>query len=217
MFYNLWPIPGAEICVRIYLGDPGAVNVSSKQRMARLGDVCVLLVPGQDEADELRRMQASLQSVFGGTPHEPVHLTCQRFEMAHEHLLPEVTQHLEARLACIPRTQVIAASTIQGEHPFWQSRLLRWRIRISDEVRHLAEVIEDGLLAAGITPHFPRDSGWIPTLVTALEGVTPGEDLDHRLSEDLFPLYLFTGRWVILSRILGHREFEILWAMQLAG
>jgi hypothetical protein len=177
----------------------------------------VLLVPGQDEAERLHRLQASLQLIFGGIPHEPVHLTCQRFKMAHDVPLPGIIQHLEARLAVIPPASIVADSVIRVEHPFWQSSLLRWRIEATDEVRHLAAAIEDGLVAAGITPHFPRDSGWGPTLVTALEGITSRADPDHRLSKDLFPLYLFTGRWVVLSRILAQREFELLWAMQLTG
>lgn len=189
--------------------------MSSKQRTARSGDVCVLLVPDQGEADRLHRMQASLRSVFGGTPHEPVHLTCQRFEMAYDHALPDIIHHLEARLAIVPPVSVIATAVVQMEHPFWQSRLLRWRIRVTAEVRHLIESIEDGLVAARVAPHFPRDSGWVPTLVTALEGISLEENLNRRLSEDPFPLHLFAGRWVVLSSILGQREFEILWAMQL--
>jgi hypothetical protein len=189
--------------------------MTGKQGCAKPGDVCVLVLPEPDDADRLRQLQMSLQSVFGGTLHEPVHLTCQRFRMAHDDPLPGIIQNLEATLAIVPPVSVVAASVVQVEHPFWQSSLLRWRIEATDEVRRLATAIEDGLVAAGITPHFPRDSGWAPTLVTALEGITPEEDLDHRPSKDLFPLYLFTGRWVVLSRILGRREFEILWAMQL--
>lgn len=189
--------------------------MNGKKRTARPGDVCVLLVPGQEEADPLHRMQASLQLVFGGAPHEPVHLTCQRFDMAHDHPVSDIIQHLEARLATVPPVPVVAVSMIQIEHRFWQSRLLRWRIRVTDRVQHLVTAIEDGLVAAGIDPHFPRDSGWMPTLVTALEGVLPGEEPEPRLSEEVFPLHLFTGRRVVLSRILGHREFEILWTGEL--
>lgn len=191
------------------------VNVNSKKRTARPGDVCVLLVPGRDEADRLQRMQASLQLVFGGAPHEPVHLTCQRFDMVHDHPVSDIIQNLEGRLAAVPPVPVVAASMIQVEHPFWQSRLLRWRITVTDRVQCLIKAIEDGLVAASIDPHFPRDSGWMPTLVTALEGILPGEDPERRLSKEVFPLHLFTGRRVVLSRILSHREFEILWATQL--
>jgi hypothetical protein len=177
----------------------------------------VLLLPDQDEADRLRQMQASLRSVFGGTPHEPVHLTCQRFAMVDEHALRDIIHHLEARLALVPPVPVIAASVAEMEHRFWQSRLLRWRIQVTAEVRHLVKSIEDGLVAARVTPHFPCDSGWVPTRVTALEGISLGRNLHRRLSEDPFPLHLFTGRQVILSSIVGQRAFEILWTMQLTG
>lgn len=184
---------------------------------AEPGDVCVLLIPGQDEVERLRRLQASLQLILGGMPHEPVHLTCQRFEMADDLPLPQVIQHLQAGLSTISPVSVIADSVVHFESQFWQSSLLRWRIDSTDEIQRLATAIEDGLVAAGRTPHFLRESGWAPALVTALEGITPRVDPDLQLNKNLFPLYLFTGRWVALSRILGQREFELLWAMQLTG
>lgn len=192
-------------------------SMTSEPRTARAGDVCVLLLPSPDEAGQVHRLQTSLQSVFDGTPHRLVHLTCQRFRMVRDDPLPRIIKHLEALLAVIPPVSVVADSVIQIEHPFWQSSLLRWRIEATDEVLRLSAEIEDGLRAAGITPHFPRDSGWEPALVTALDGITPLADLDHQLNKNLFPLYLFTGRWVVLSRILTQREFELLWAMQLTG
>ena len=191
--------------------------MSGELRTAEPGDVCVLLIPRQDEAERLRRLQLSLQLILGRVSHEPVHLTCQRFKVVHDAPLPGIIQHLEARLAAIPPVSVVANSVIQFEHPFWQSSLLRWRIEATDEVSRRSAAIEDGHLAGGITPHFPRDSGWAPALVTAREGITPLEDLDHQLNKNLFPLYLFTGRWVVLSRIQAQREFELLWAMQLTG
>jgi hypothetical protein len=135
--------------------------------------------------------------------------------MAHDHPVSNIIQQLEAKLVVVPPVPVVAASMIQVEHRFWQSRLLRWRIRVTDRVQHLVKAIEDGLVAARIDPHFPHDSGWMPTLVTALEGILPGEDPERRLNEEVFPLHLFTGQRVVLSRIMGHREFETLWATQL--
>ena len=196
------------------MDEPG---IASEPRTARAGDVCVLLLPSPDEAGRVHRLQTSLQSVFGGTPHRPVHLTCQRFRMGRDHPLPDIIGNLEASLAVVSPVSVVAGSVIQIEHPFWQSSLLRWRIDANDDVLRLSAAIEDGLLAAGTRPHFPRDSGWAPTLVTALEGITPAAGLDRQLSKNLFPLHLFTGRWVVLSRILAQREFELLWAMQLTG
>jgi hypothetical protein len=197
--------------------DPEGLAMSGEIRTAEPGDVCVLLIPSQDEAERLGRLQASLQLIFGGVPHKLVHLTCQRFEMADDHPLPQVIQHLQVGLSTVSPVSIIADSVVHFESRFWQSSLLRWRIDATDEVRRLATAIEDGLVAARTPPHFPRDSGWVPTLVTALEGVTPRGDPDHQLSRNLFPVHLFTGRWVVLSRILAQREFELLWAMQLTG
>lgn len=197
--------------------DPEGLAMSGEIRTAEPGDVCVLLIPSQDEAERLGRLQASLQLIFGGVPHKLVHLTRQRFEMADDHPLPQVIQHLQVGLSTVSPVSVIADSVVHFESRFWQSSLLRWRIEATNEVLRLSAEIEDGLRAAGVTPHFPRDSGWEPALVTALEGITPLADLDDQLNKHLFPLYLFTGRWVALSRILARREFELLWAIQLTG
>jgi hypothetical protein len=156
----------------------------------------------------------SLQSLFGGRLHERVHLTCQRFELQEERLLPGVVARLRTNLAAIQPFPITASSLIQIPHSFWQSRLLRWRIQVTSDVRRLAQSVEDGLVAVGVNPHFPYTSGWVPTRVTALEAV-PEVDLDRYLSDMPFPQHLFTGRQVVLSKIVGWRQFEILETIQL--
>jgi hypothetical protein len=180
-----------------------------KPRTAEPGDVCVLLEPAEDEIAMLRQLQASLQSLCGGRPHERVHLTCQRFELGEERLLPDIIQRLRTDLATIQPFPITAVSLVQVQHQFWQSWLLRWRIQVTSDVQRFAQLVQDGLAAAGVTPHFLHTAGWMPTLVTALEAI-PKVDTDHHLSDVTFPQYLFTGRQVVLSKIIGRRRFEIL-------
>jgi hypothetical protein len=176
----------------------------------------VLLEPAEDEQASVRRLQISLQSVYGGHPHERVHLTCQRFALAEEGMLPAIIQHLTDNLAAVQPFPLTAGSLVQFESRFWQSRLLRWRIEASADLRRMARGVDDGLVAAGVTLHHPQTSGWVPSLVTALEAI-PAVDFDLHRRDIAFPQYLFTGRQVVLSRIAGHREFEILEAIQLAA
>jgi hypothetical protein len=186
----------------------------NRPRVARPGDVCVLLEPAEDEIADVRQRQAALQARFEGCPHERVHLTCQRFELRDEHPLPDLVQLLRSGLGAMRPFPIVAVSLIQYESPFWRSHLLRWRIRPSDDLRRLGRIVERALGAAGIRPHFSSASGWEPTLLTALEGI-PEVDLERYRDDILFPHHLFTARWVVLSRIKGYRQFEILGTIRL--
>ena len=189
---------------------------TSRPRIARPGDVCVLVEPAEDEITGLRQRQAALQARFGGRPHERVHLTCQRFELQDEHPLPDLVRLLRRGLGAVRPFPIVAVSLIQYESPFWRSRLLRWRIRPSDDVRRLGRIVERTLAAVGIAPHFSLASGWEPTLLTALDGI-PEVDLERNLDDIPFPHHLFTARRVVLSRIRGHRQFEILETIRLSA
>jgi hypothetical protein len=188
--------------------------MQTKPRTAEPGDVCVLLEPTEDEIAMLRQLQASLQSLFGGRPHERVHLTCQRFELREERLLPDIIQRLRTGLATIKPFPITAVSLVQVQHQFWRSRLLRWHIQVTSDVQRFAQLVKDSLAAAGVTPHFSPAFGWVPTVVTALEAI-PKVDTDHHLGDVTFPQYLFTGRQVVLSKIIGQRQFEILETIRL--
>jgi len=185
-------------------------------RIARPGDVCVLLEPAEDESADLRQRQAALQARFGGRPQERVHLTCQRFELRDEHPLPDLVRLLRSGLVVVRPFSVVAVSLVQLEHPFWRSRLLRWRIQSSDDLRRLGGIVERTLGAVDITPHFSSASGWEPTLLTALDGISE-VDLERYRDDIPFPHHLFTARRVVLSRIRGYRQFEILGTVRLSA
>ena len=185
-----------------------------KPRVARAGDICVLLEPAPGKVAQVRRLQRSLQSVFGGQPHPRVHLTCQRFTVAEEGILADIVQHVRTNMTAIRPFPVTARSLVQVEHRFWESRLLRWRIELTDDLLGFARVVENVLVAAQVTPHFPLASGWQPTHVTALEAI-PEVDLGHGPASIVCPHPLFTGEQVVLSRILGRRQFDILETIQL--
>ena len=123
-------------------------------RAAVPGDVCLLLEPAEDETARLGELQTYLQSLFGGRAHEHLHLTCQRFELREQQLLPDVIQHLSTNLAAIQPFPISASSLVAMEHRSWQLRLLRWQIQVSSAVRRFARLVEDGLEAAGVCRTF---------------------------------------------------------------
>lgn len=177
-------------------------------RVAQTGDICMLLEPADDDIPAIRELQMSLQSRWGGQPQERVHLTCQRFRLSEKGLLPDVVSHLETRLTVCPPFPVVATSLVQVEHGFFRARVLRWRIQATDELRRFTQVVEEGLMEVGVSPHFPYSATWSP-VVTALEAM-PEEDPGRLPGQVAFPQHLFTGRQVVLSKILGQRQFDIL-------
>jgi hypothetical protein len=178
-------------------------------RPARPGDTFVLLLPAADEIAGLCERQKSLQSRFGGRPHEPVHLTCQRFELPEERPLPSLLDRLRLKLAGVPAFPIVATSIVQMEHPFWETRLLRWQIRGTRALRHFVALVDECLVEMGIRPHYPLTREWGPGLVTALEQI-PKLDPDRELDGLDFPHPLFTARQVVISRIKGQKQFEVL-------
>ena len=181
-------------------------------RIAHADDICILLEPLESERARLRRLQEELQTRFGGVPHRNVHLTTQRFLLPDEISLPPLITALQSALTAFPPFRIVAEGLKAGQHAFWGSCLLRWRIRDSKPLEDFLHVVDATLLAQGMEPHFPSAAGWRPTLVTALEGLA---ECDVALETESG--YLFTASWAVLSRIRGRGDFEILAIIRLSG
>lgn len=164
----------------------------------------------------MRQQQRDLQQIFGGQLHPRVHLTAQRFELEHQQDLPRFARHMRARLDGASPTTLIASGLIERYHPFWESRLLRWEIQLTEELKRLLETIEDILTSSGIRPHYPSSTGWKPTQVTALEDIPEARPTDPTGAVH-FPRPLFTVRKVALSRIETGRTFTILEVAELSN
>jgi len=166
-----------------------------------------------DEVSDLRQRQLALQARFGGTLHKVVHLTCQRCAIEDERRIANPIRQLEA-LHTVPPFPIVAVSLIQHTHPFWRTRLLRWRIRVTDELHRFCTLVDSALTQAGAALHYAFSTSRDPKPVTALEGV-PQADLDSYLATAKYPHHLFYARQVVLSRIWGRGTFEILSRIQL--
>jgi len=188
----------------------------SQPRVARPGDVCILLEPMAEDLVDLRQRQRKLQRVFGGQVHEPVHLTCQRFRPEGSRPVRDVIQSLAQQLAEGRSLPIVAESLEIVEHPFWRSRLLRWRVPNRLDLTTFCRRLEQVLDRKGIRVHFPSTQGWLPGYVTALEDVPDGgeDGIDDRFS---FPDHLFDARRVVFSLVEGRERFRILEEIELAA
>lgn len=216
--------PDPTLPLALSLKKAGKVPIESKNllqkepeniyaRPARLGDICVLLEPTQkEEINHLRQRQLSLQSLFGGTPIEDVHLTCQRFACQDEHLVQGFVQTLTRALAIVEPFPFTALSLKTLDSPLRQTNILKWHIQITQTLQRFVSIAEHTLLATGITPLYL--SGFVSSLVAALRGV-PELNSDDLPSYSVFPHHLFTAGKVVLSKINGLNEFETLATIRL--
>ena len=160
----------------------------------------------------MRERQEALQARVGGRPQDYVHLTCQRFDLNGGQALEPVIAGLRSALGGCRPLPIRAAGFIASGSPFWQTRLLRWRIEPTDELLAFRALIDQSLQDQGIAPHYP----WSSFHVTALEGVD-GRDGDASEREDASPRSLFVARQVVLSRLREGFEFDLLAGIDLAG
>jgi len=177
-------------------------------RPAEVGDICILLEPfREDEITRLRQMQASLQSIFGGTQIDRVHLTCQRFTIRDAQELRNIQSRLSELLGNVEPFPLTALSLQTLYVTFRQTNILKWRIEKTVALRHLTAMLEQTLLGMGIEPLY--GTGFVSSLVAALKGVPELED--SRLAEyEGLPQRLFDGEQVVMSKLCGANEFEIL-------
>jgi hypothetical protein len=127
-----------------------------------------------------------------------------------------VIQALAQELARAQPFPILADSLAVIQSPFWQSRLLRWRVRSTLDLRTFSEQVERALAAEGIRAHFPLEGGWLPRYVTALEDVRAG-DVDGFEDGCSFPCRLFDARRLVFSMIEEGHRFRILGRICLAG
>ncbi|MBI5878658.1 MAG: hypothetical protein HZB53_13495 [Chloroflexi bacterium] len=174
-------------------------------RPARPGDYCVLLAADSD-LPRLHARLAQLQRRCGGHRAEPVHLTCQRFVAPPEALEEFLSLFRPITLACA-RIIVEANSLVKWQAPGRRDRSLRWGITLTPALRAFAAMSEQVLVAAGGAPLYT--SGWLPSLVTALEGIEDISFDPNQLTTDTFPYELFEARRVLVTRIAGAGEYVV--------
>jgi hypothetical protein len=176
-------------------------------RPALPGDVCILLEPTRsEEIDQLRERQLALQSRFGGTPIKHVHLTCQRFASQDEQQITDCVHSLKRALVPTEPIPLTALSLAAHYVQVRRMNVLKWRIEPMRQLRGFVAAIERTLVTTGIEPLYA--SGFVSSLVTALREMP--ESGASLADQGGFPHHLFSGSKIVVSRICGADEFEIL-------
>jgi len=181
-------------------------------RPAQSGDICVLLEPNrEEEIERLRKRQATLQGLYGGSLIKHVHLTCQRFACADERPVGEFVQRLRQIVTAVEPFALTALSLETRYVLVRETNVLKWRVAVTAELRRFAGLVEEALEGTGIASLYAP--GFVTCLVTALREVPElGAGELARYGELPYPL--FDSGKVLLSRILGPNAFEILAKME---
>jgi hypothetical protein len=182
-------------------------------RSAQCGDICILLEPTDGaEIAQLRHRQHALQVLFGGTPVEPVHLTCQRFEVRDG---AQLDQFIRDFAVCLTRVMPFSFTALALQTlyvPNLQSNVLKWQVQRTDTLRRFVNLVNRELAGADLFSLYAP--GAVASLVTALKGVPALTPVDFAQVSG-FPHHLFTTNRVVLSRIRGPDKFEILATFEL--
>jgi len=181
-------------------------------RPAQPGDICVLLAPADPEEEgRLRLCQQALQTQLGGRPASPVHLTCQRFQIADPSGLSGFVDRLAAWMTGLPPLE-FAATGMEVLHLDDKFNALKWRVDLSPEYCHFLERLHDEVQAVGGRSTYPL--GWASRLVTALYRIDT-ERL-HLVGDSGFPYPLFTAKTVVISQYLKRLSYKTLETFQFA-
>jgi hypothetical protein len=166
-----------------------------------------LIVPREGEATPAGKLQLELQTFFGGRPVNPVHVTCERFDLRDHQRLEEITQRLIQRAETQPPFPVTAVSVQTIKSAYRGGHILKWLVELSDPLSRWLDIVNEILDAVGARP-FYNSLGDIWT-VTALVGIEKIDPAPY-LAQASFPQHLFTARQILFSRILGLDKHETI-------
>ena len=186
---------------------------NSDHRIARPGDIFLLLVPSARELHRLSAWQAKLQSRFGGRIVPDPHITCQRFSPTQGLSQDDCLQNLAGELGSIRSFPIYTDRLIQFHAPYWQTQVLRWRIQETDEYAEFRDHLEITLHRIQCPSHFNRLRH---ATCTALELEQPAE-LPGEIATAGLPAILFTASTLLVSELLDSFEFAILQTLRFRG
>ena len=177
-----------------------------KQRVAKPGDVFILLVPSAQELHLLHQWQLELQARYGGQIVNHIHITSQRFTPRLGVLERSCIQYLKEVLESIPSFPIITDMVIQFFAYYWDTHVLRWRVQETDAYTKFRDVLDMTLTKIDCPPHFDRLRY---TSCTALNLNGEVDQEPHPPTRTL-PADLFTARDLLISQLVGSNEFKII-------
>ena len=186
---------------------------NSDHRIARPGDIFLLLVPPARELHRIKAWQANLQSRFGGRILPDPHITCQRFTPAQGLSTADCLRNLAGELGSIRPFPIYTDRLIQFHAAYWQTQVLRWRIQETDEYAEFRDRLDITLQRIQCPSHFNRLRH---ATCTAIELDQP-TDLPQKIATAGLPAILFTARTLLVSELLESFEFDILQTLTFRG
>jgi len=176
------------------------------RRIARPGDIFILLVPMAQELHLLREQQQVLQSRFGGEIIDFVHITCDRFSPEQQNEENACIELMKKKLKTLPSFMIYTDQLVQFFAPYWDEEVLRWQVQETEQYSQLRDILATSLLQTGCGSHFERNK---PTTCTALrlEGKINFFPLGSSVS---FPAPLFKANKLWVSKLVQENKFEIL-------
>lgn len=172
-------------------------------RAARTGDICILLVPSRPPSTNVKALLDRLKGEFGGRIVEPLHVTVDRVAAG------DTEDLLRAMHECIPR---LRTAVVRGKGLFVLrseyrgADVLKLDVDHDDALDHDIDELRAGLRQAGLRPMYGDERSMT---VTALERIERSAARDPARLGAL-PLDLFVGDTLLVSRIRGVGNYEIL-------
>lgn len=176
------------------------------RRIARPGDIFLLLLPTAQELQSLREQQRLLQSRYGGKIVDFVHITCERFSPERENEEKGCLEYLKNNITRLSPFMLYADTLVQFFAPYWGEEVLRWQVQDTKEYVHLRKLLAASLHQTGCGSHFDRRK---PTTCTALRLENKVEHLPQEPSGS-FPIPLFKANTLLVSKLVRENEFDIL-------
>jgi hypothetical protein len=179
---------------------------NSKARVAKPGDIFLLLVPTAQELHHLRQQQTMLQARYGGQMVPLLHITCQRFTPQEEAFEASCIDIFKMELQNIQPFTIYTDKLIQFFAPYWQTQVLRWRVQETEVYASFRDKLDMTLTKTNCRSQFDRFRFASCTALNlenpiVLEENTPGFS---------FPAPLFTAKELLVSKLEDENHFEIL-------
>jgi hypothetical protein len=134
-------------------------------------------------------------------------LTSQRFAIPNVHSVDDFVYELENALQSVNAFPLTALAIQTHCVSVLQTRVLKWRIEITDELQHFDATLDSVMASVGLASLYAPDA--IASLVTALRGIEAFSQ-DELAIADFFPHHLLTVDKIVLSRIDGPDQFTLM-------
>ena len=180
-------------------------------RAAQPGDIFLLLLPTGEDFARLEQEQDSWKTRYGGQLVRPIHITVQRFSPNKNQIPKDCVNTLRVNLSGMQPFAVDADAIIQFFAPYWQSYVLRWRVKSTPAWSNFRDHVKTVLDQIHCPSHFQRQRHATCTILKLNDKV----DLPSATTEISLPL--FTVREILISTLKEDGNFEVLERIKLQG